>query len=706
MCPHFQFLPRRVTVLFVLLMAMQPSPFAADKQQRQAKELEAKRLTALGRTAENQGRLLEARRQYLASEHVLFNAGAEKGLERIAEAAREQAKKMIADAAQAYGAENFAKAAQLLESAGALHRGNLAIGCNLALTRYQQDKRDEALTLLNQCVEALQDEEPRRQLAELHTALQTGDRLSVAAPPIAEAVARLNHAILKERDRGAPSDGDDGDAEKTPGPNLELCAQMKALQARQVNSPAMVFNLAKCAESEGRLGDAARLLAEYIETAPLAADRDEVRARLAVLHRLSALPDPKGTLVRTLYANAARDIETRRYDEAIAEYEKADEAMPEFTESKRRLASLLGAQGQLDRARAYWQQVILADPIEERRQQTQLVVDSLDADKAQYEELVGAARQLLHELVGRNVLEGEPVSRVYAAYRLQLANEKIQSAAFLFPLASEVNLLQAFTCSQMNDFRCVRASFDAQRSLTRPVSFYAAVFYSVPEPNSRAKQRRTYGKFEFEKGTVRFAEISTVNPKKRAAEPPAVVAGDDRLGRLGTADGLRSARFQGFTVPATAIKHLENRDGLLYLEITDRRVKRRRMLVEPLSLALAVPPTGPGARRHLNNYINIAETYGDVEKAKLGKESTTVGEKLKIISNIATIGLDITSVVFGNVFALVDVGTGVAGVGRKIALSQRQVQRLGWEQRQAIHGIAFKPIPTEPVRLAFRKELK
>jgi hypothetical protein len=258
----------------------------------------------------------------------------------------------------------------------------------------------------------------------------------------------------------------------------------------------------------------------------------------------------------------------------------------------------------------------------------------------------------------------------------------------------------------MNDFRCVRASFDAQRSLTGPVSFYAAVFYSVPEPNSRAKQRRTYGKFEFEKGTVRFAEISTVNPKKRAAEPPAVAAGGDRLGSLGMADGLRSARFQGFTVPATAIKHLENREGLLYLEITDRRVKRRHLLVEPLSLALAVPPTGPGARRHLNNYINIAETYGDVERAKLGKESTTVGEKLKIIYNIATIGLDITSVVFGNVFALVDVAAGVGGVGRQIALSQRQVQRLGWERRQAIHGNAFKPIPTEPVRLTFRTEVK
>ena len=43
----------------------------------------------------------------------------------------------VADAEKAYAAENFAKAAQLLESASALHPGNLGIGCNLALTRYQ-----------------------------------------------------------------------------------------------------------------------------------------------------------------------------------------------------------------------------------------------------------------------------------------------------------------------------------------------------------------------------------------------------------------------------------------------------------------------------------------------------------------------------------------------------------------------------------------
>ena len=468
----------------------------------------------------------------------------------------------------------------------------------------------------------------------------------------------------------------------------------------------MLFNLANCAESEDRLGDAIRLLTEYSRVAPRAADSDEVQTRLSILKDLYALPDPKGALVRKFYAGARKHVEAREYDLAIADYQKADDVMPEFAETKRRLATLLEAQGKVDRARTYWQQVIAADSVEESRQQAQFFVDGLDKKKEQYQALVRAAHQVVFDLLGRHLLEGEPVGRIYAAHRLQVANEKIQSAAFLFPLAPEVNLLQAFTCSQMNDFRCVRASFDALRALDLPVSFYGAVFYSVDEPKNRVKQTRTYGKFEFEKGTLRFAEISIVKPNKRTAQLSALVAGEDRLGRLGVAEGLRTARFQGFTVPASQIKHLETKHGMMYLEVTDKRIKRRHLLIEPLSLVLTVPPIGPGARRYMNNYIGIAETYGGVEKTKLGNESTTVGEKLKIAYNIATIGLDVTSVMFGNYFAIGDVAGGIAGFGRRIALSQRQVQRIATAQRQAVRGIPFKAIPTEPVLLAFRRELK
>jgi len=693
-------LARPVVCVCILLLA---APlFGADKQ-RKARETEAKRLVAAARNLEKQGHLIEARTQYLASEHVLFTPDAERGLQHVAEAADQQVKSLMASAAQAYAAENFAKASQLLASADALHPGSIGITCNLALTTYQLgDHRDEALTQLDQCVSALREKDPRRRLAELLTALETGDR-HVVAPALKQQVASLNDAILLASDKDPDSDDDvpTGLAGQMPS----LCAQMKQLQALQT-VPAMLFNLAACAEAEGRFDEAVRLLSDYRDAAPDATDSEFVKARLGILKGLAALPEPQGALVRSLYTSASKRVDARRYDQAIVDYQKAAEALPSFVESTRRVATLYEAQGQMERARTYWQQAVLADTVEDTREQARLVVDGLDQEKGQYDELVNGARTLLHDLLGRSILTGEPVGRIYAASRLQLANEKLSSAELLLPLAPEGNLLRAFACSQVNDFRCVRASFDAQRSLTLPVSFYGAVFYKGVDPKKRPKEERTYGKFEFDAGTVRFAEISTVKPKRQTAQLATVAAGDDQLGRLGAADGLRSGRFQGFTVPARAVKKLETQGGILYLEIEDKAVKHRKMLIEPLNFVLEIPPGGPGSRRFMNNYITIAETYGGVERAKLGKESTTAGEKLKMVYGFASIGMSVTSVMFGDFTSAVDIVRGVNNIGHQIGLNQRQVRHLVAERRQAIQGNEFRAIPSEPVSLAFRKDLQ
>ena len=61
---------------------------------------------------------------------------------------------------------------------------------------------------------------------------------------------------------------------------------------------------------------------------------------------------------------------------------------------------------------------------------------------------------------------------------------------------------------------------------------------------------------------------------------------------------------------------------------------------------------------------------------------------------------------FGDFYSLIDVATGVNRLAHKIGLNQRQVQRLAMERRQGVRGVAFKAIPTEPVSLAFRADLK
>jgi len=50
--------------------------------------------------------------------------------------------------------------------------------------------------------------------------------------------------------------------------------------------------------------------------------------------------------------------------------------------------------------------------------------------------------------------------------------------------------------------------------------------------------------------------------------------------------------------------------------------------------------------------------------------------------------------------------TGVSSLAHKIGLNQRQVKHLAMERREVVRGVAFKAIPTEPVSLAFRTDLK
>jgi hypothetical protein len=71
---------------------------------------------------------------------------------------------------------------------------------------------------------------------------------------------RLNDAILRESDRDASSDDDDDDGPKAPA--ADLCAQMKLLQPALTTNPALLFDLASCAESEGRADEATKLLTE------------------------------------------------------------------------------------------------------------------------------------------------------------------------------------------------------------------------------------------------------------------------------------------------------------------------------------------------------------------------------------------------------------------------------------------------------------
>src|SRR5206468_12917040 len=112
-----------------------------------------------------------------------------------------------------------------------------------------------------------------------------------------------------------------------------------------------IFDLANCAESNGRAAEAVRLLEQYLEMAPGALDSDEVHTRIADLRALLTLQGQSGVEIRRLYAEAYGSLAERKYDRALADLNKAREVAPEFALTKWNLGLLYEAMGDVERAR-------------------------------------------------------------------------------------------------------------------------------------------------------------------------------------------------------------------------------------------------------------------------------------------------------------------------------------------------------------------
>ena len=677
------------TVCSIVLTVVPSVATAADKQTK-VLEAEAKRLMTVAEQAERAGRLLDARASYLAAEQNLYSKDAENALERVAALIARKVTGLVNDAARAYGAGDFAKAAELLGSAALLEPANAPLLCNLAAVSYKQRREETAVELLDECLATLPDRDSARAFAEMRTALVTAD-WSVVAEPLKAQVMRLNEHILRVGTEQPPLENQPQGRRITA--RAAVCESLSQMPASVSIRPAMSFNRAACAEFDNRLAEAIESLTAYRHATPAPTDTGEIEARLAALHALAALPGETGDVVRRLHASAKTHAAERQFAEALADYRQADRALGGYSDTERQLAALFEARGQVDSAVKYWQSVLAHDVSNRWRAEASSALDELPAQKARYEQLIGESRQSLRDLLEGPLLSGRTLGHFYAADVLQRANASLQSAAALFPLAPEVNALQAFICMQLNDFVCVRGRLDMLQQFGHPAFFYASVFDNAVKGDHRPQESRTYVKFELDRNTVRMATISTAKPKKRTATVAAVPAGEDRLGNVGVPEGLGTTGFDGTTVRNTAISHLESRNGLLYLELNDATLKHRKMFIEPLSLAVVLPAEGAGARKYINQYLGIIAKSGDVPE--LGSESITVREKL------------------GMAYTAYQNGAGGL-LTTPIALEKlrRRVNGLHQQARQlltlppSLLEVPFKAVPIAPQTTLFLKDVR
>jgi hypothetical protein len=702
-----------------LANSSQPNPSQMDKKQLEAK---AKTLITEGKALEKEGRRDEARDKFVDAEGYLSTKDALNGIDRLRDANEKDVQTLLAAAHQSYDAGNFGECASALEKGLTISAVNPALHYDLMLCYEKLKARAQAVEHLDSAIAATHDKKLRADLMQLRGSLLLGVAPAAAAGDIRKKIDTFDASYL-QRDRDAAGGAPSGESKDKDAAAPSLCDQIKDLYAALPQSPAVVFDAAKCAESDGRAGEAARLLEVYLALAPDALDAADVQDRQQSLASLASLDGDRGAQVRSHFATAALDIDYRRYDRAIVEYRAAEQIWPDYGMTQWKLALLYEASGDVDQARkcfALYQQ-LESDPARNLRASSHLT--SLEQWRSDYDDNVDEAHDLLGDLLLRSMgLSSQDVKRhvkltkeqkktsgryqrmaaasqtlspPYVRRQLDRARGDLGDAAQLFPIGVEVNELLALADLENNDWSSAYNRYDAVASAGLPVAFYAQVNSSKDNQVVRA------AKIEIGKDNVRFVYLSSYNAKKKMSEAPDEPAGDDDLGNLVTSAALPpDPKVEGLAIPLADIQSVQTQSGF----ITVKRQKDQLMIV-PVFMAAYTPVEGRAAREFGNEYTRMFVRYLGYENARLGKEGMTFGEKLKLGYSFVDLGMSIFSSVGDGGLSSYDALMALRHVAQTLKVDTKTLRKTMSDQRRTLEGLTFKPIPTQSVQLAYRDHL-
>ncbi len=369
--------------LLVVLLLLAATVYASDeKDQKKALESQAKELVQQAKELEQSGELVEARKSYANSQAFWETKDAEKAVKRIDEEIRKRVKDALKQAKQLYDHGKFQAASETLTTAQQLGSFGAVLAYDQALCNRQLGDTAMALGFLDEAILATVDPKRVAKLKQMRTVWTTGvqppsrtdvvrDRILYAnqlienigfdasledESPTLHAESQDAAPVVTVAENKAPKDAPSGHthANAKAHQTASLCKSLAELKAANNDSPSLTFDLANCAEDNGRLKESSQLLNRYLELAPNATDAARTRQRIADINALLELPEEKRPQVQRLYASATRALEERKFDRAMADFQKAKNVAPDFAPTQWRIALMYEAMGNVDQAKEYF----------------------------------------------------------------------------------------------------------------------------------------------------------------------------------------------------------------------------------------------------------------------------------------------------------------------------------------------------------------
>jgi tetratricopeptide (TPR) repeat protein len=748
----------RLTAILVFL-AFCLTAAADDLEKNQKKEFEAqvKVMTTEAQRLEKAGKLAEARTKYAESQALIEVRDVTDAIKRLDDEIHRRVKDALSASRKSYEAGKYKQAAASLEEGLKFEAFQPVIAYDLALCYYQMGEREKALEYLLKAKAGTGDPKQKQKLLQLITFFTTKESGNSPKDAEKDRISRVNtlsesigvdasledsfgsdeqfaeeehvspqvaEAALKT---SAPAAARTGNT--TAGHRASLCTALGEMKTSLAGTPSGAFNLANCAEINGRDAEAVKLLEKYLEMSPEALDRKEIQVRIADLKSLLSLPGPKGIEIRRIYASLYGSLAERKYDHSLADLNKAATVGPDFALTAWRLGLLHEAMGNVDDAKESFTRYQTLTAEQSAKDEAALHLSTIEAKRAKYDEEVDAAQDIMSELFSRamnltwngpenrsalrakrartkkkddqskarNRIGGFAIPYAYAQQQLSRTSEHLQIALALFPLGAEANELMGLVFLQANDGAMAIRNFDVVVSQALPVSFYAEM---------RGRKQDQAVKCELNRDGVRLIYLSSYDKRGKAA-PPGKPAGEDGLGDMVVEPGAKRQAFDSLDLKLADIKKVETNSGVLKLKLTQQEI-----ILSPIFLPSFLPVVGPQSRRFANNYTRLFVRYPGLEDSKLGTEGMSGGEKFKMGYDIANASADIAMGGFGAIGAISAVQD-VISITRTIraAMVSLSVSFATWEktvddQQELLAGKSFKSIPTQPMSLAFNQEIK
>jgi tetratricopeptide (TPR) repeat protein len=692
---------------------------AAPPAPMTAKQLEAmaRALVDEGKALEKKGQLAEAREKFLDAEGYFSTKGALEGLSRVRESVQQKAEALLEEARPACQKQSFNDCVNGLEKAlEPAPEKTAALHNDLALYYQRLNDRAKAMSHVDALLALTHEEKERLKLAELRTAILLGVKTPAMNGDQQKMVEEFNQAYLKD-DSAKSREGEETGTASAAG----LCERVRNLASAKTIA-AVAYNQAKCESEEGDDAAAAALLTQYLQLAPDALDASDVQISRDNLLALAALPGETGANVRSRFAAATRDLDYRRYDRAMLEYQAARQLAPNFPLVYWRLALLAEATGDVAQSHAYLQDYLQVETDAGRKAEAQRHLDSLNEWRSEYEYNVTEAHDLIADLLLRSMglsSEGlkrnrdkkkranvsgrehvllsasEALSPPYVERQLDRARGDLDEVIQLFPIAPEANQMLALLDLENNDWPSAFRRFDAVASAGMPVAFYAQDNSSTDKKVVRAV------KIEITEDSVRLVYLSSYDPRKRISAPPAKPAGEDDLGNLAVSPALLpDPNADAVTIPETELQGIQTDKSFVYM-----KRGKEQILLAPVFMTAYTPTEGKTAREFGNEYTRMFVRYLGYENARLGKEGMTFGEKVKLAGQIEQTGMSIFSDVTSGGLGSIDALRNTIKLSQMLHTDLKNLQQTMADQRRALEDLQFKVIPSAPVELAFKDHL-